>query len=150
MKRLAIVLALVLLAATALSAQDWSLDPAYGSITLTHGFSPDPHRVDLVAGGSINLSSLGYTGYVANAPDYDLYYTAGGSWPLVIRAESSSDTTILVNAPDGTWHFNDDYSGLNPAIVFDSPQSGLYNIWIGTYDTSTTSSTLMISELSDW
>ncbi|MFW6388186.1 MAG: peptidase S1, partial [bacterium] len=131
MRRLAIVLAMVLLAVTGLSAQDWSLTPAYGSANLTNGFTPDPHRVDLTAGGSINLSSMGYSGYVANAPDYDLYYTAGGSWPLVIRAESSGDTVLLVNAPDGNWYFNDDYAGVDPAIVFDSPQSGLYNIWVG-------------------
>ena len=129
---------------------DWMLDPSYGSTTLNGGFTPDPFSVSLSAGGSQDASSLGAScrGMIASAPDYNLTYNAS-SWSLFISASSSSDTTIVVNAPDGNWYCSDDYSGLNPAVEFTNPESGLYNIWVGTYsDTSNLPpATLFISEL---
>jgi hypothetical protein len=47
--------------------------------------------------------------------------------------EARDDTVLLVNTPDGEWHCNDDYSGLNPALTFEAPQEGQYDIWVGTY-----------------
>ena len=43
------------------------------------------------------------------------------------------DTTLVVNAADGSWHCNDDFDGLNPAITFEAPASGQYDIWVGVY-----------------
>jgi len=113
---------------------DWSGTPSYGQVTLNAGFSPDPYVVSLAAGGSEEASGLGAScwGHVAGNPDFNLDYTAS-SWPLFISASSSTDTVLVVNAPDGQWYCNDDYSSLNPAIEFGDPQSGLYNIWVGTY-----------------
>lgn len=129
---------------------DWSLDPSYGSATLDTGFLPDPHVVTLSAGGSQDASGLGQScrGYIASAPDYNIHYTAGDVYDLFISASSSTDLTLVVNAPDGSWHCSDDYSGLNPAIEFVDPDSGLYNIWVGTYSSGAglPSSTLYISE----
>ena len=34
---------------------------------------------------------------------------------------------LLVNAPDGSWFYSDDYRGTNPAITFQNPQEGLYD-----------------------
>ena len=153
MKRFLVIgVVLLLVGAVVATAQDWRLEPAFGTVELRAGFSPDPNRTELVAGGNINLDRLGYWGYVANAPDVDLIYQASSTWPLVIRAESDADLVLLVNAPDGSWHFNDDYPGygLNPAIVFQNPQSGTYNIWVGTYGSSTAPAVLMISEFSSW
>jgi hypothetical protein len=68
------------------------------------------------------------------APDYDLYYAAGNT-RLTIYVNSSYDTVLLINAPDGRWYYSDDDGGgFNPSITFRNPQSGLYDIWIGTYD----------------
>lgn len=153
MKRIVVLMvALAVMISAVASAQTWNLSPAFGSVELRAGFVPDPNTVDLIAGGNVNLGSRGYAGYVADAPDYNLTYQASSTWPLVIRADSSEDLVLLVNAPDGSWHFNDDYSGygLNSAIVFENPQSGLYNIWVGTYGSSTASATLYISELTSW
>jgi hypothetical protein len=98
------------------------------------GYVDDPFRVELLAGGAVDIASLGYYGYVADAPDFDLYYTSG-PYRLTIKVESAaSDTVLLVNAPDGSWHFNDDTNGLNPAISFNKPMDGLYDIWVGTFD----------------
>jgi len=116
---------------------DWSLSPNYGSTNLRAGFTPDPYRVDVIAGGNQRASEArsGCAGWVSSAPDFELRYTAGSSLPLILSAASSADTTILVNDPNGNWHCNDDggNSGLNPALTFHNPASGTYDIWIGSY-----------------
>ena len=92
----------------------------------------------------------GCAGWVSAAPDFELRYTAGSSLPLILSAASSSDTTILVNDPNGNWHCNDDggNSGLNPALTFHNPASGTYDIWIGSYrQGENANASLSISEL---
>lgn len=134
-------------------AQDVSAAPTYGSARLASGFTPDPYNVQVQSGGSINAASLGSpcAGFIANAPDFDLYWTAGsGALPLAISVASDADTTLVINGPDGRWYCDDDggNEGLNPSIVFNNPQSGLYDIWIGTYGNSSLQpATLSISEL---
>ncbi len=129
---------------------DYSLDPTYGSETLQEDFLPDPYTVDLVAGGSINLDIGECTyGYVAEAPDFDLYYeTNSGASDLYIYASSEEDTTLLVNTPDGNWLCNDDgHYGSHPLIVIPAAAGGLYDIWVGSYGGDTTGATLYISEI---
>ena len=60
------------------------------------------------------------------------------------------DVTLVVNTPSGEWLCSDDANGTNPHIQVDQPQSGTYNIWIGTYTAVSgklPSSVLYISEL---
>ena len=135
------------------SAQDFSLDPAYGTINLSAGFTNDPRTVSLQSGGSISASTVSGScaGYIANAPDVRLNYSAGSTFPLILSVSSSSDTTLVVNGPDGRWYCDDDggQSGLNPALRFDNPESGQYDIWVGTYASSSLqNATLYISEVS--
>jgi len=143
-------LALAVLSAPAASAQDISLDPTYGNVRLAAGFLPDPHTVSLTAGGGIAVSmgECSY-GYVATAPDVDFYYSGNGSNNLYIYARSGSDTTILVNQPNGNWLCNDDgfSSSTNPLVYINGAPSGLYNIWVGTYASRTAPATLYISEI---
>ena len=132
MKRLWFVVALAMVLGAGAFAQDVSLAPTYGDVELEYDFRPDPYIVQLEAGGPINLEGMGYFGYVYDAPDVDLYYTAG-PYSLTIKVQNAGgDTILLVNSPDGEWHFNDDTNGLDPAITFQKPASGLYDIWIGT------------------
>jgi hypothetical protein len=147
MKRITVLLILALVAVGAF-AQDWQLAPSFGDVELEAGFLPDPYRVDILAGGSIDISRLGYYGYVANAPDFDVYYSAGG-FDLTIKVEDADgDTVLLVNAPDGQWHFNDDSNGLDPAITFRNPDDGLYDIWVGTFSSGGyVDATLVITEM---
>ncbi len=129
---------------------DFTLSPTYGQVTLTAGFTPDPHTINLTAGGEIDaLDALGGScrGDIATAPDYSLNYTSG-SWPLYIWAIADADTTIVINGPDGQWYCDDDSAGsLNPLFEFANPQSGRYDIWVGTYSGGTAPATLYISEL---
>lgn len=139
----------VLAISAAAGAQDISATPAFGTVNLEGGFTPDPHTTELIAGGSIQVEGqgAGCTGYIASAPDVDLMFVAG-QLPLNIYVTSEEDTTLVINLPDGSWYCNDDANGFNPAAAFASPQSGLYNIWVGTYDAdSNAAATLKISEL---
>jgi hypothetical protein len=115
-------------------AQDYSQQPAYGSVSLQAGFLPDPFLLNVDAGGGIDASrTIGCAGFVAVAPDFRLNY-APGSYPLTIGAVANGDTTIVINAPDGSWYCDDDSGGdLNPAVTFNQPMGGQYDIWVGTY-----------------
>ncbi|PZO02654.1 MAG: peptidase S1 [Alphaproteobacteria bacterium] len=125
------------------------LTATYGEVRLNSGFAPDPHRVSLTAGGSIQASSAAQdcSGMVAAAPDYQITYSAG-SLPLVIRTDSSTDTTLLVNGPGGEWYCDDDSGdGSNAQVRLNKPASGVYDIWVGTFGSSTASASLLITEL---
>jgi hypothetical protein len=152
----AAVSALAMVAATgAAEAQDWRLTPSYGSVSLSSGYTPDPYLVNLQSGGSIDASrSIGGNcrGFVANAPDYRLQYRAGSVLPLILSVSSSSDTTLVVNGPDGRWYCDDDGGqGLNPSLRWNTPMSGQYDIYVGTYGSASyRNATLSISELSSY
>jgi hypothetical protein len=131
------------------ATQDPSLKPTYGSIDLKAGFTPDPFSKKLDAGGPVETDKGGVTAWVAKAPDFQVNYSAG-SFPLTIHVESEADTTLLINLPDGKWVANDDgpNNGLNPLIRFAKPQSGRYDIWVGTFKKGgNPPATLFITEL---
>ncbi|MDZ4691936.1 peptidase S1 [Terricaulis sp.] len=134
------------------AAQNYGLAPAYGTVNLTAGFTPDPVNVNVLSGGRIDASTRfnGCRGFIAEAPDVRLNYRAGTSLPLILSVNSSADTTLVVNGPDGQWYCDDDggNTGMNPSLRFGSPQSGQYDIWIGTYGSATNQqAVLSISEL---
>jgi hypothetical protein len=115
---------------------DWRAQPRYTTLNLRAGFEPDPQEVPVEAGGNRDAGPVGpdCAGWIDfERPDVDLNYTAG-TFPLIISAESEVDTTIVINDPAGRWLCNDDLDGLNPGVVFERPQSGNYNIWVGTFD----------------
>jgi len=128
-------IAIGLATGSAQACPDWQLQPPFGAVNLSVGFLPDPYQRNVTAGGAYDLQECGFNwaGFVARAPDFDLYYNAGNS-PLTFYVNSSYDTVLLINAPDGRWYFDDDSAGnLNPAITFNAPMSGLYDVWIGTW-----------------
>jgi hypothetical protein len=135
---------------------DVTASALFGSGRLQSGFLPDPFDVALEAGGPLDADlglggavvAEGYcAGYVTRAPSYELSYQAG-EFPLYISAESDRDTTLVVNAPDGAWYCNDDFESLDPALEFADPQSGVYDIYVGTYGSGDPApATLRISEL---
>ena len=142
--------AAVALAAPA-SGQNFNAEPNYGTVDLVSGFTPDPYVVRLQSGGSIDTARLNNNcrGFITDAPDVRLNYEAG-SLPLYISVNSSADTTLVINGPDGSWYCDDDGGtrGLNPSIRFETPQSGRYEIWVGTYGSSELrNAQLNISEL---
>lgn len=122
----------------AIACPDWEGRPHFGQIELAAGFEPDPYVLNVTAGGTHRIENCGlspWTGFVTVRPDFDLYWT-GSTSQLTIAVESAADAILLVNAPDGSWHYFDDYRGTSPAITFFNPPEGLYDIWIGSYDGS--------------
>ncbi len=132
--RLSAVAVIACLCAGPAATQDPNLKPRYGEVTLKAGFEPDPYKKKLDAGGPIETKLGGVTAWVAKEPDFRLNYTAG-KFVLTIHASSKEDTTLLINTPDGKWVANDDRSDndLDPLIKFEKPQSGRYDIWVGTF-----------------
>ena len=148
----AIALMLAVAAALPAAAQDFNANPNYGTLNLESGFTPDPRVVPLRAGGDLDAAGINTAcrGYITRAPDVRINYTAG-SLPLIISVAADADTTLVINAPDGNWHCDDDggVNGLNPAVRFNNPRSGRYEIWVGTYQSGATQpAQLHVSELS--
>ncbi|MGD9738638.1 MAG: ricin-type beta-trefoil lectin domain protein [Bauldia sp.] len=130
-----------------------SLPATYGEVTLAGGFSPDPFRTNVAAGGTINaagepaLVTAGCRGYAAAAPDYKLYYTPGAGYPLFISVIAAADTTLIINDPSGNWVCNDDTIGHNPVVNWSNPLPGRYDIWVATFSRGANhTATLRISE----
>lgn len=153
MKRIigALALAATLAAPGLATAQNSGLKATFGEISLGAGFMPDPYRVSITAGGSIDAFEdtplpTACVGEIADAPDFEVTYSSG-SLPLVFRTRSSTDTTLIINGPDGSWHCDDDSWGDGDAEVrFNKPSSGTYDIWIGTFRGGTADATLIITE----
>ena len=128
---------------------DSSATAAYGEIELYSGFSGDPYTVSVLAGGSIDASTVddSCAGTIASAPDFQITYDAG-SLPLTIGATSSGDVTLVVNGPDGEWYCDDDSGGSNDAeLTFRRPSSGVYDIWVGSFGGDSISAELFFTEL---
>lgn len=136
----------------AAAAQNHTLAPAHGAISLGSGFSPDPTEIAVTAGGPIEAGDLGggCTGRIANAPSVRVDYRAG-SFPLVFRSRADSDTVLAVRSPGGGWSCNDDgWSDGNAEVRYDDPASGTYDVWVGSYRAGdTVSAALLITELPD-
>ena len=121
---------------------DWQLAPNYGSVDLESGFTPDPNEQEVISGGPIDASYLGNEcrGWATAAPDFDVNYEAGSLTLLrfYFVADAAEDTTLIVNAPDGSWYCNDDAPGtIDPQLDFTNPESGLYDVWVGSYEEGT-------------
>ena len=66
-----------------------------------------------------------------------------------VVADAADDTTLIINAPDGSWYCNDDAPGtIDPMFDFTNPESGLYDVWVGSYEQDTTvEGVLYVTEL---
>ena len=103
--------------------------------------------IEMLAGGDIDLSSCadveGYGHFVA-APDYEITLAElPEGYGMMIGVQSECDTMLLVNGPDGTYSFNDDFEGFNP-VLGRADGAGTYDIWVGTYDSDICEATLML------
>ena len=115
---------------------NYSLPAVYGSTALTSGFVPDPFTVGVTAGGPASAASAGggCYGYTTSAPTFSVNYTSGAFPTLRFYFIGSGDTTMIINTPGGNYVCVDDSFGtLNPAIDFNSPSSGRYDVWVAAY-----------------
>lgn len=131
-------------------AQQVGASPTFADVTLEAGFMPDPHRIAIVAGGTIDAaSSRGgrCVGKIASAPDVRLTYGPGSN-QLKIKVTSSEDTTLVVNGANGAWFCDDDSGGgTNPMVLKRNPEAGVYEIWVGTYGDTPVDAIIEITEV---
>jgi hypothetical protein len=122
---------------------DTSLAPEYERMRLSAGFEPDPVQRDAYLMGGMEYAD--FNGFFSEAPSFAVDYEAGNA-PLTFVTDSSEDTVMLIYAPDGEWHYNDDFEELNAGVYFESPLAGEYLIWMGSYDNEGAEAMLVISE----
>ncbi len=121
--------------ASASGAQDPNGRPVHGEVKLKSGFQPDPRVLALRAGGDLAADRISPRchGFISAAPSLRLDFEAA-ELPLRLQVEGGGDLVLVVNGPGGGWYCNDDGGGGHrPALRFDKPESGRYEIWVGTY-----------------
>lgn len=124
---------------------DWSLGGA--ELRMVNGqYETRP----VVAGGQVNLFQNACDtqahGYVAQAPDFSLYFDPQGQVStLDISVQAGCDSLLLINDPGTNWIFNDDAADLNPRITIGDAAAGRYDIWVGTFGQNTCQATINIS-----
>jgi serine protease Do len=144
-------------AAPAATASGGSLSisgtPNYGAQSIAPGFTPDPIQVAVVSGGTLNVSSMGLgpacVGFATSNPDFNFTLTGTSAFLRVFVNGASQDTTLIVNAANGSWLCNDDSNGgTSPMIDIPNAGPGLYNVWVGSYAAGANAqATLNITEL---
>lgn len=124
--------------------------PAHGSLYLSGGDAPTPRVVAVRSGGPIDISRTdpSCSGFAEAYADFALQYDAApiegtalgayAPYTLHIYVRSAADTTLAVRTPSGRWVCSDDSNGHNPLVSFVLPESGVHEIWVGTFGESTT------------
>lgn len=128
------------------SCPDWQIPGQQ----LTYGAEAlwQPRSFSVTAGGSVNLANCGSVpgvGHVAQRPDFTLNFNENNAGrDLEFRVQGACDTVLLVNDAQGQWHYVDDADGsTNPRLRLGRASVGQYDIWVGTYGSSTCSATLV-------
>lgn len=120
----------------------------FGTVNLTTGFTPDPQVFSGTSGGAMAAQNMNSAcrGWISPTPDHLLVLNSAFSF-LRVFVESSADTTLVVQLPNGQMLCNDDAYGNNPAVE-QSWSPGTYKIWIGSYQQGQNSQyTLKLTEL---
>ena len=105
------------------------------SFNLAPGFMPDPATATGNAGGLTDASTLNSEcrGYIAATPNHILTATAPFTNLRIAVNGGSTDVTLVVQRPDGSFLCNDDFEGLNPLV--EGPfAAGEHRIYICTYN----------------
>lgn len=150
-------LAIAAITASAPAAQacpSYNNPTVFGSANIPANFLPDPWVRNVTAGGRVSLFDCGFDrpGFVVSRPDFRFFYSGTsptGQLTIALEARSNVDTILLVNTPDGNWHWNDDYRGsTNSALTFTNPMQGQYDVWTGSYNRSSNNpAALIVTEL---
>jgi hypothetical protein len=111
-----------------------SAEPAFGRHRLPNA-AEGVTSLPLTLSAAADASSFGegcYGRIDPTRPDVLLRLDASER-RIVLRARSDSDTTLVVHAPDGRVHCDDDSYGHDPEVVLTDTAAGDYAIWIGLY-----------------
>ncbi|MBK8171779.1 MAG: PPC domain-containing protein [Sandaracinaceae bacterium] len=125
----------------------------YGSATINPHFMPDPLSTRVTSGGNLDARRMGLvgaacSGFVSSNPDFSFTLTGYDRFLRVFVDAGTSDTTLVINKPDGSWACDDDTFGNNPSVDFNGAAPGTYAVWVGSYRANQRlSGTLNITEL---
>lgn len=121
---------------------DFLQEPGFGSVTVSPDELSEPYFSELTSGGSVDVAYLGENcvGFAATNPDFRIQLSEAmtGLNILFFAGDENADTTLIVNAPDGAWHCNDDVglNSLDPGMMFDTAPAGQYDVWVGSYNSN--------------
>lgn len=92
-----------------------------------------PATLSGTAGGPVNGRSMhdGCVGFASTQPTAVLRVSEAMA-SAQIDVQSSSDTTLIVAHPDGTFSCNDDTDGRNPRVTH-ALAAGEHRVWVGTF-----------------
>lgn len=141
------ILAAIIATTLMVGISSTALAADYEDLTIAEGFVPDPAELTGDAGGTRAAADVhaGCVGEISTSPDHSV--TLQGSFDyLSFRVFSSSDTSLVIRKPDGTYFCNDDSVGLDPKIDGDFP-AGTYQVFVGSIDGSNPAYRLEVSEL---
>jgi len=155
MMRLATGIAALLIGTAAAMAQCPEVGKPAKAFTITEGFPVDPNVHNVTAGGNLNLGkcpSVPGQGWITKLPDFVVNYKTKNNRPsaftLTFRIQSAADTVLLINGPNGRWHFDDDGGKrLDAKLSFRNAAPGRYDIWVGTYSNKLAKAKLVVTEL---
>lgn len=111
------------------------MQPTGAPVPLTPGFQPDPMPGSGIAGGPVNANTLNPAcGGFINPPAPNHIMQLHAPFALLrILVSSQQDTTLVIQAPDGSFLCNDDAEALNPIVQGAFQQPGAYKVWVGSY-----------------
>jgi hypothetical protein len=140
-------------ASQALACPNWNNPTVFGTGNINGGYSGDV-VFNITAGGRTdlsrcNLNGQNFFGWVVNRPDLRINYQGPSSTNRLtfeLQTDNGADPILLVNAPDGSWFFNDDFNGdLTVSLLdFIGPLSGQYDLWFGTYNRSSNNPAVLL------
>lgn len=137
---------LILCATLALAAASGAAQAqAYRDFTIGAGFTPDPQVGTGTTGGSRDASSFGgnCTGRIASSPDHTINVTS--TVDLKLYTESTTDSTLVLVGPSGTFCDDDSRGGLDAEInAVLTP--GTYEVYVGNFGTTAGEYSLTLTE----
>ena len=113
------------------------LAPAFVTLNLQAGVALDPFVVSVNGGGLVDASTLGAgcAGYIAVAPTVAVNWLGGAEF-VEAFFYSDFDPVLVIQTPSGDFLCNDDANDvlLDPVIEMQAPPTGLYRIWVGSFN----------------
>lgn len=122
-------------AASGGGALDPAAEPAVGTVDFGPQTRIDPRIIFDVQASNDEAFGMGdgCAGFITPSRP-DVVVSAEAELPqLMIYMVSEADGTLLIVAPDGEIHCNDDFEGLHPGVMIPNPQAGDYAVFAGTY-----------------
>lgn len=117
------------------AALDPLADPAVGRIAFGPETRIDPRLIFDIAPSRSEARGMGEgcAGYITPEQPDVIIDTRHGLPQLMVYLVSEADGVLLVAGPDGSIHCNDDFEGLNPAVMIPNPQPGPWAVFAGTF-----------------